>query len=92
MRIGRVTELFDLSGRGVVVVLETPISQLPSGLTLRIGDPIEFRDGDTVMLESRVAGIEHCDPSTARTLFAFLLPRGVTQDSVAIGSDVWTVA
>ena len=62
MFIGRVTETFDIEGRGVVVVTDTQQAQLPRDIPLKIGDPIELRSEGTVVLRTEVAGIEHSDP------------------------------
>lgn len=92
MKVGRVAELFEISGRGAVVVIDTSYEQLPQDLCLKIGDSVDFRNGTEVTLKSTVTGIEHCDPWTPRQKFAFLLPRDVPKDAVPVGSEVWTTA
>jgi hypothetical protein len=89
MRIGAVEELFELSLRGLIVVLDTPIDHLPDDLKLRIGDPVEFRSAAGSVLKSTIAGIEHADPWTPKRKFAFLLQIGITKEQIPIGAEVW---
>ncbi len=91
MFLGRVSETFDITGRGVVVAFGTTYEQLPQDVKLKIGDQVEFRTDGVVVLQSRVAGIEHCSPWTPKSIFAFLLPRTVKKQDVPIGADVWAV-
>src|SRR4051812_21866772 len=60
MFLGRVSETLDITGRGVVVAFGTTYEQLPQDFKLKIGDPVEFRSDGVVVLQSSVAGIEHC--------------------------------
>jgi hypothetical protein len=91
MRIGKVDELFDIRGRGVVVVTDVTNAQLPKDLRLKVGDPVEFRVGGQPALRSITAGIEHCDPWSPQRPFAFVLPADVAKEMVPAGSEVWSV-
>jgi hypothetical protein len=91
MLIGRVEELFQLSGRGIVVILDKTYEQLSPDLKLKIGNPIAFREGDSVVLESIIKGIEICDPWAPNQKFAFLLPPDIRKEFVPINSEVWSV-
>jgi len=90
MLVGAVSDTFEIRGRGLVVATDTPYERLPRELKLRIGDPIEFRSGGSI-LRSTVVGIEHSDPWSPKQLFAFLLPHEVVKADIAIGAEVWTV-
>ena len=90
MRVGAVSETFEIKGRGLIVVTDTPHERLPRELRLRIGDPIEVRS-EGRSTRSAVVGIEHCDPRTPKQLFAFMLPRDVAKADVPIGAEVWVV-
>lgn len=91
MLIGKVTETFLIRGRGVVVTTDTAYEQLPQDLKLKVGDPIEFRRGGALILRTKVAGIEHCDPWTPKRLFAFLLSGDVRKEEVPTGVEVWSL-
>ena len=84
-----VAELFTLQGRGVVVVTDKTFEQLGPSIAVKIGDSIEFRKGNEVVLRSSVQGIEHCDPWSPQRPFVFLLPPEVRQDDVPVGSEIW---
>ncbi|HWG42734.1 MAG TPA: hypothetical protein VN688_08105 [Gemmataceae bacterium] len=90
MLVGMVADTFDINGRGVVVATDTTYEQLPRNLKFKIGDPIELRRNDVVLLRTSVAGIEHCSPWTPKQLFGFLLPRDVSKEAVPMGAEVWT--
>jgi hypothetical protein len=87
-RVGKVSELFALGDRGLVVVTDTSYDQLPHNLPIRVGDPIQVSEGGRVVLTSSVLGIEHCDPWTRRRLFAFLLPGDIRTNQIPIGSEI----
>ena len=90
IRLGKVLDTFDIKGRGIVVVTDTTWEQLPRDLKFKIGDPVELRMGGVVVLQTRIAGIEHCDPWSPAHLFGFLLPRDVSKADVPVGSEVWS--
>ena len=90
--IGRITETFDIEGRGVVAVTDTPYAQLPAELAVRVGDPIELRPDKGSTVRTRLAGIEHCDPWTPTQCFGFLLPPELGKADVPIGAEVWASA
>lgn len=91
MLVGAVVDTFEIQGRGLVVITDTPYERLPRDLKLRIGDPVELHSCGRVF-RSRVVGIEHGDPWTPKQLFAFLLPREVVKADVLVGAEVWAVA
>jgi len=91
MFLGRVFEIFDITGRGVVIAFDTTYEKLPRDFKLMIGDLVEFRSDGLVVLQSSIAGIEHCSPWTPNNVFAFVLPRNIRKQEVPIGSEVWTV-
>ena len=91
MLIGRVCDTLDIKGRGVVLVTDTAYAQLPRDLKLKIGDLIELRVDGAAILQTKVSGLEHCDPWTPQQLFGFLLPHEVSRQDVPVGAKVWTV-
>jgi hypothetical protein len=91
MLVGRVSDTFEIKGRGVVVATDTTYERLPRELRLKIGDRIELRSGGVVVLRTKVVGMEHCDPWTPQQTFGFLLPREVSRNSVPVGAEVWSV-
>jgi hypothetical protein len=90
MFVGRVTNTFELKGRGVVVSTHTTYEELPPDLKLRIGDSVELRS-DFGVLRTKVTGIAHCDPWTPKLPFDFLLPPDVRKEDAPIGAEVWAV-
>lgn len=91
MFVGKVLDTFEIRGRGLVVVTDTTHEQLPVELRLHVGDPLEFRDQNVVVLRTRAAGVEFSDPYSPRQNFGFSLPREVTKADVPIGCEVFLV-
>lgn len=89
MHAFNVKELFQITGRGVVVVTDKTYETLPNTLALKIGDPIEFRQRGRIVFRTFVAGIEHFDPWSPKHSFAFLLPSEVTKQHVSVGAEIW---
>src|SRR4051794_9747187 len=89
MHAFNVKELFQIAGRGVVVVTDKTYEALPNTLALKIGDPVEFRQTGRIVLKTFVAGIEHFDPWSPKHSFAFSLPSVVTKQDVSVGAEIW---
>jgi hypothetical protein len=89
MHAFNVIELFQIGGRGVVVVTDKTYEALPRRIALKIGDEVEFRQEGQIVLKTFVAGIEHCDPWTPKHHFAFLLPPDVMKQDIPVGSEIW---
>lgn len=85
-----VDELFDIEGRGVVVV--TDLTYETVAASLRIGDRICIKGSSGDSLITSIAGIEHFDPSAPRQRFSFLLPLDVRKEDIPIGSSVFSVS
>ncbi len=90
MLIGKVEDIWYLEQRGLIVILKTPIAQLPKGLRLKIGDGICFRTDGRTVKSTTVEGIEHCDPYTPKQLFSILLPKDISKAEIPIGAEVLT--
>jgi hypothetical protein len=88
-RIGNVVDLFTIRGRGLVVMTGTPLNELP--IPIRIGDPVEIRNGPALQLRTVIRGIEHADPSKPTHPFVFMTEVGITKEQVPVGSEVWHV-
>lgn len=86
-----VKEIFEISGRGTVVVTDRTYDALPALPPLRIGDVIDFRVAHHTVLRTVVAGIEHLDPWSPKHLFAVLLPPTITKQQIPLGAEIWTV-
>jgi hypothetical protein len=84
-----VKELFELEGRGLVVITNKTYRQLDSRLALKVGDPVEFRQGERNLLRSRIAGIEISTPWSPDREFAFLLPTQIRKDDVPLFAEIW---
>jgi hypothetical protein len=82
-----VAETCDLPGRGVVIITDRKYEEL-SSLRVRIGDDVEFRH-DGIAVKSSIAGVEHLNPWTPQTGFAFLIPPDATRPDIPTGSEVW---
>jgi hypothetical protein len=90
MLIGKVSDTFEIKGRGLIVSTDTTVERLHKDLKLKIGDPIEIRVDGVAVLPSKVAGLEMCDPWTAQRSFGFLL-RDLRKDDVPLGAEIWTI-
>ena len=89
MHAFNVVELFQIGDRGVVVETDKTFETFPHNLRLKIGDEIEVRQNGVVLLTTRVAGIEHCDPWSPKHPFAFLLPAEISKQDIPIGAEIW---
>jgi hypothetical protein len=90
MHAFNVVQLFQIGGRGIVVATDKTLETFPQNLQLRIGDEIEFRQNGVILLTTRVAGVEHCDPWSPKHPFAFLLPPDIMKQDIPIGAEIWT--
>jgi hypothetical protein len=82
-------ELFDLRGRGVVIISDRPFADC--NFKLKVGDTIEFRTPEGSMFRTTIADIEICDPFDPHREFALLLPRQISKDMVPLGAEIWKV-
>ena len=89
MHAFNVMEIFQLAGRGLVVITDKTYETLPARLALKIGDPVEFRQTSHTLLKTWVTGIEHLDPWSPKHTFAFTLPFEVMKDDIPVGSEIW---
>jgi hypothetical protein len=87
----KVQDLFELAGRGLVVVVDATYEMLPDDLHIKIGTTIRISRAAQEGLIVRVVGLEHCDPWTPARSFAFLLPGTIAKSEIPIGSEVWSV-
>ncbi len=84
----KVMDLFQIPGRGVVVITDKTFEELPRGLGFNIGEPVEIHREGQMVLQTRVVGIEHCDPWSPKRPFAFLLPPEVLKNDIQPGSEI----
>jgi hypothetical protein len=91
--IGAVEDTFEIGGRGVVVALNVGWPDDPSEFILKIGDRIEFRFSEVVLLSSHIAGIDMIIvPPGTKAPIVFLLPKDVRKDEVSLTSEVWKLS
>lgn len=83
----KVEDMFDISGRGCVIV-----PAIPEGLDFRIRakDQIELRTPDGRRLETYIASIELVKPQDGSPCrMVIMLPRDITKPDVPTGTEVW---
>jgi hypothetical protein len=91
LRLFQVEEVFEVRGRGVVLVPSTD-----SGLNTSIkpGDKISLRTPDGQVLESRISSIEFLHGiDTAGKKFcrmAVMLPPDIAKERIGKGTEVWS--
>ena len=85
----KVADHFAIRGRGLIVVTDKTYEQLGPNFVVKIGDPVEFRRDNQVMLRSTVEGIEHCNPWSPNRPFVFSLPPDISKEDVPFGTEIW---
>ena len=88
-RLFKVVDLFVVRGGRVVVTTDCTVSLVPS---VRVGEPLEFRNPDSSVFRSVIAGIEFADPPNPDRTFTFPLPSGTPANAVQVGAEVWSLA
>jgi hypothetical protein len=83
MLVGKVTETFEIKGRGVLVATDTTYEKLPCNF--KTGDPIELRMSGEIVLRTRIDGFCFVGPNP---YFLFFL-KDIAKAEVVIGSEVW---
>lgn len=83
-----VTDVFDLSGRGLVVVPGFPHDHPDRKLRLRIGDMLEVRVSGQVPIKTEIRGIEIGGPIGSH-FTPLLLGLEITKAMVPLGSELW---
>ncbi len=83
-----VTDVFDLSGRGVVVIPGFPHDHPDRELRLRIGDTLEVRASGQAPVKTEIRGIEMGGPIGSR-FTPLLLGLEITKAMVPLGSELW---
>lgn len=80
----KVEHCFGISNRGLGIV--------PQGdERYRVGDKLELRRPDGVVLNTRIVGLEFLNPMPPDHAIAVLLPVGLPKDDVSLGTEVWSV-
>jgi translation elongation factor EF-Tu-like GTPase len=86
----RVEDVFDISGRGCVLV-----PAIPNGLDFKIkpSDQIQLRTPDGRVLDSRIASVEFLygknEDGNKHCRMAIMLPNGIVKEEVPKGTEVW---
>lgn len=88
--LGTVDDVFHISGRGSVVSLDFSESVDPS-LKFRVGEEIQLRTPDGLVVEARIRGIEHLKPLVRRkpVNIGLLLPLDVNHEHLSKGMEIW---
>lgn len=87
----RVEEVFEVKGRGIVLV---PITQSGLGTDTKPGDEVQLRTPDGRLVQSRISsiellhGIDRNGNKFCRT--AIMLPVEVARDRIGKGTEVWS--
>ena len=84
--ICRVEDTFVIPRRGLVLC---PDAEVPEGVTIRRGDPVELRTPDSRTTQTRIRAIEILTPNPKRIL-PMILEAPLTKDDVPVGSEIWT--
>jgi hypothetical protein len=87
--ISKVEDVFDISGRGCVVVPGVPSAY--SGVALKLGDKIILKRPDGSEIETILRGFEMGSRHPSRCL-PVLLGKELSKQMVPIGTQLWTVA
>jgi len=86
----KVEDVFDISGRGCVLV---PVIPNDLDLKIRPKDQIQLRTPDGLVFDSHIASIEFLHgkkPDGSRGCrFAIMLPRDLVKQDVPVGTEVW---
>jgi hypothetical protein len=87
--ISKVEDVFEISGRGCVVVPGVPVAF--SGAALKIGDRITLKRPNGSEIETILRGFEMGSRHPSRCI-PILLGKDVNKQIVPIGTELWTVA
>jgi hypothetical protein len=86
MFFSKIEDTFQISGRGLIVMVQVPSSDL----NLRVNDQIQLRTPEGRILDTRVAAIEIlCGPKVDPRLRAISLPSNITKQDVPRTMEVW---
>lgn len=83
-----ISDTYDFKARGLVVITDRALADLPSWLAMKVGDDIEFRS-EVGTVQARVKGIEFISPWTPGNSFAFLISAGFPQEQISPGCQIW---
>ena len=87
--LSKVEDVFQVPGRGCVIVPEVPPRNADFGL--RVQDSIQLRNPDGRVVNTHIVGIEMaCGPAVG-CRSAFLLPACITTRDVPNGTEIWLV-
>jgi translation elongation factor EF-Tu-like GTPase len=87
--LSKVEDVFQISGRGCVVVPAVPGSSVD--FQLRTHDSIQLRNPDGRVLDTYIAGIEMVCGQKVRDRIAFLLPGNITTHDVPKETEIWLI-
>ena len=87
--ISRVEDVFEISGRGCVVVPGVPVEF--SGATLKIGDRVTLKRPNGSEIETTLRGFEMGSRHPSRCI-PILLGKELNKQMVPAGTELWTVA
>jgi mannose-6-phosphate isomerase-like protein (cupin superfamily) len=79
-----VADTFPIKGRGLVI----PGITLPSGVPLRVGDPLLLKRPDGSALSSEISGFALGGPPRDDV---DILLRGLSKEDVPVGTEIWSV-
>lgn len=90
MFLCKVEDVFQISGRGCVVVPAIPSSSLD--FQLRAMDPIQLRTPDGRHISTHIAAIEMLCGPNVKDRMAFLLPSYLDREDVPKETEIWLIS
>jgi hypothetical protein len=87
--LSKVEDVFEISGRGCVVVPASPRAGLD--FQLHAHDSIQLRNPDGRVLDTYIAGIEMLCGPKVRDCVAFLLPENIAKQDVPRETEIWLI-
>jgi hypothetical protein len=85
-RLFTVADTFVIRGRGLVPV---PGIVPVDDERFRVGDPIQLRRPDGLVVHTRIGGLEMLDPNPSNEVVILL--KDLTKQDVPVGTEIWSV-
>jgi len=86
--ISKIEDVFQITGRGCVVVPGIPESR--TDLKIKVGDKVVLKRPDGSEVGTTICGIEMGNRSPSRFI-PLLLGSEITKDMAPIGTELWTM-
>jgi hypothetical protein len=83
----KVEDIFTIPGRGCVIVPATP--SLDLDFRLHANDPIQLRNPNGEVFDTRIVAIELAKPVKGACRMAFMLPKEIAKSNAPTGTEIW---